>query len=111
MKVEIEIPDPRFQVGDIIRFPNADNDGAFLYRIVARTYSGLWWWAADKPTIEAREAHYILKPLPGSVYEGPEAAPYDRTGGADTENVHFKKMAGVDAKAEKVQEMLNAKEG
>ena len=76
MIVELEIPDPRFAVGDTIRVPNTQNSGAIIYEIVGVDYRGRWDWQGDgKATVRRGDACYVCSLRPGGVWNNADGTP------------------------------------
>ena len=95
MNITVEVPTPRFNLGDVVRHPNTANGGAWLYRVVGRCYEGQWSTTGDRPVVMATSAYYALAILPGSVHNDASATPYP--GPFDTtDNVHVISIPELD---------------
>lgn len=59
MKLTIEVPTPRFKIGDIVKRPNQYNDGHIILCINQITYSGTWRQVDNHHSSHADEGLYV----------------------------------------------------
>ena len=70
MKIEIEIPDPKFKVGDFIQYTEEEGLSGFLaiVRIQSIWFDGTWsWCSGQKPWIDMKDSHYAVAVQEGSL--------------------------------------------
>ena len=71
MKIEIEIPDPKFKVGDFLRYTEKEGLSGFLVigRVQVLLFHGSWGYCGrhKKPAIAVDEARYSLVVQEGSL--------------------------------------------
>ena len=76
MKIEIEIPNPKFEVGDFIRYTEKGGLSGFLViaRIQDIRLEGIWGYhSGQKPWMDIEDSHYEVVVQEGSLT--PEKTP------------------------------------
>lgn len=48
MIVQLELPDPKFKVGDVVQIDNEHNDKHIYFRVTDFMFSGFWEYSATK---------------------------------------------------------------
>lgn len=48
MKITLELPDPKFKVGDVVRIQNEHNDRSIYLKITRSEMDGSWRWDSDQ---------------------------------------------------------------
>lgn len=75
MKIELEIADPRFTIGDIVEIPNERNDKSMFYQILSWRYWGRFWeitLTGEGAAMKVEERPQVMSTNPddsGGVYE------------------------------------------
>ena len=70
MKIEIEIPDPKFKIGDFIQYTEEEGFSGFLViaRIQYIRLEGIWRWHPEqKPWMELEDSYYMVAVQEGSL--------------------------------------------
>ena len=74
MRVEIVLPDHRFNIGDIVRMDNERNDKSIYFRVTNFEYEGTW-------SVDGVEGVLVQQRFKGAIptHESPYAAYYHGT--------------------------------